>query len=122
MKNQYRLFYQDVEIGRVIQEDKDFPNLFGTFLPIVENDQPPLPDMIQQYIAYSIAADQLMQEGKQEEWGKFAGDNEPRFLDLIESDDWHLMDGGTVEPILIPNFCQNNGIVWRWKISPETGN
>ena len=64
-----------------------------------------------------------MQEGKEEEWDScwFAAENEPQFLDLIETDDWHLQGEGSLELILIPNFCQDNGIVWRWNVSPGSG-
>ena len=118
MNNCYRLFYRDIELGGVVEEDSDFPNLFGTFQPIASDDQSSVLDHLQRYIAYSVAADQLMQEGKEEEWDRFAAENEPQFLDLIETDDWHLRDGDGIEPILVPNFCQNNAIVWRWNVSP----
>lgn len=123
---QYRLFYRDVEIGSVIQEDENFPNLFGTFHPIAEieqgHTQNEMFDRIERYIAYSVAADQLMQEGKEDEWDRFVAENESQFLDLIETDDWHLQGEGSLELILVPNFCQDNGIVWRWNLSPGSGN
>ncbi len=120
IKQQYRLFYRDTEIGDVIEEDGDFPNVFGTFRPAAESHGDDTRDRIQQYIAYSIAADQLLQGGKEEEWEKFCSEHEPQFLDLIETDDWHLLKGDTIEPILIPNFCQDDGIVWRWNVSPQS--
>lgn len=116
MKKQYRLFYRELGIGEVTQENEDFPNLFGTFRPTAGNEQYPAYDKVQWYISYSVAADQLMQEGKEEEWDRFATENEPQFLDLIETDDWHLVDEDGVEPILVPIFCQNSGIVWRWNV------
>lgn len=118
MKQQYRLFYRDTEIGDIIQEDADFPSMFGTFRPAAESHGDAIRGRMQQYIDYSVAADQLLQEGKEEEWERFCSENEPQFLDLIETDDWHLSEEGTVEPILIPNFCQNDGIVWRWNVNP----
>ena len=117
MNKQYRLFYRDIQIGSVTQEDEDFPNLFGTFRPIAGNEQNPVYDQIQRYIAYSVAADQLMQEGREEEWDRFAAEKEPQFLDLIETDDWCLKDDEDVMPILVPRFCQDDGIVWRWNVS-----
>ena len=122
MKQQYRLFYGGTEIGHIIQEDADFPNVFGTFRPLDESQENATRDRIQRYIDYSIAVDQLMQEGKEAEWDRFCSENEPQFLDLVETDDWHLLDEGSVEPILIPNFCQDSGIVWRWNVSSENKN
>ncbi len=116
MNNRYRLFYRDIELGEVGEEDSDFPNLFGSFHPIAFDNQTLLSDHLQRYIAYSIAADGLMQEGNEDEWDKFAAENEAQFLDLIETDDWHLSDEGRIVGILIPNFCQNSKIVWRWNI------
>ncbi len=120
IKQQYRLFYRDTEIGDVIQEDADFPNLFGTFCPAAESHGATIHDRIQRYIDYSVAADQLIQEGKEEEWERFCAENEAQFLDLIETDEWHLLSEKGTEPILIPNFCQNSGIIWRWNESPES--
>jgi hypothetical protein len=46
-------------------------------------------------------------------WDEFASKYEARFIDLIESDDWWLVDSsGRPDPILIPNF-DGNGVIWR---------
>ena len=63
-KKQYRLFYRDIEIGEIIQEGSDFPNVFGKFRPAAESHGGTTRDRIQQYIDYSVAADQLLQEGR----------------------------------------------------------
>jgi hypothetical protein len=115
MKNSYRLFYQDIEMGEVVETDYDFPNSFGTFQP-KDLGHDPLCQHLQNYIAYSIAADILMESGKEDGWQKFMEENEAQFLDLIETEDWRL-DGDQTVSILIPNFCQNNEIVWRWNFS-----
>ena len=119
MKKQYRLFYRDIELGEVVEEDADFPNVFGIFRPTANDDQKAIRDYLQKYITYSVAADQLMQEGKEEEWDRFAAENEPQFLDLIVTDDWQLRNEEGIEPILIPLFRQNNAVVWRWNLDPS---
>jgi len=58
-----------------------------------------------------------MLTGDEDEWNKFTEENETQFLDLIESENWYLRDGDHMNPILIPNFCQNDEIVWRWNVS-----
>ena len=118
MKKQYRLFYQDVEIGNITHEDGDFPKNFGTFHPVAGNNQSPVSEKIRQYIAYSVAADRIMQEGREAEWERFVIENESPFLDLIETDAWRLLDEEGIELILIPSFCVDDGIVWRWNVYP----
>ena len=118
--NKYaRLFFGDVELGEVVEEDADFPNLFGTFCPGAATPNSSLNTKLQRYIAYSVAADELMNEGTEAEWVAFAAEHEPQFIDLIETDDWHLVYADQIEPILIPNFCRDNGIVWRWNVHPH---
>ena len=121
MKNTYRLFYQDIELGEVVRTDADFPSLWGTFQakPLGPGE---LCRHLQNYIHFCIAADALIQSGKEDEWEQFIQENEAPFLDLIETNDWHLRDGNQVDgnqitPILVPNFCQNNELVWRWNFS-----
>ncbi|MFK7904195.1 MAG: hypothetical protein AB8B69_03675 [Chitinophagales bacterium] len=110
----YTLYYKNIGMGTVVEDDFDFPNLFGfyelsrTFQSIETND------FLINYINYSIAADKLMYENE-DEWLKFIEQEEKSFNDLIESEDWKLAhEEGEIHKILIPNFCDKNKIVWRW--------
>ena len=109
---QYKLLFRDIEIGMIRQEDVDFPNVWGTFEPSPATDHPEVRAHVQRYIDYSREADKLILQDDSE-WDRFISQNESQFLDLIECDDWWLVDGAEERhPILIPNFCVN-GVVWR---------
>ncbi len=125
MKNSYRLFYQEIELGEVVRTEADFPSLFGTFHAKTLGAGE-LCRHLQDYITYCMAADTLIQSGQEDEWERFIQENEAQFLDLIETEDWHLLEddpteGNNLTAILVPNFCQNNEIVWRWNFSTSEG-
>jgi len=108
-----RLFFGDVELGEVTRENGDFPNCFGRFRPSLKQDMPAIREEIQRYIDYSIEADRLAQHDPTE-CDCFTATNEHKFLQLIDSDDWYLVDEqGKRSRILVPNFG-TEGIGWRW--------
>lgn len=115
----YKLVFGGVHLGDVTQVDADFPNLFGIFQPANASDHPEVRRRIDEYVGYSVEADRLTDEpGK---YDAYAEENEARFLDLIESEDWWMEDErGQRSPTLIPNFCRDSGIVWRWR-PPDEG-
>ena len=115
MTDRARLFFCDVELGEVTEEDDDFPTMFGTLRPVEFANDSPLGRKLQRYINYSIAADKLMADDE-EEWDKFAAQNEPLYLDLIESDDWYLQYEGQTNLIMIPTFGLESSIRWRWNV------
>lgn len=109
----YRLFYGEMEVGEVTEEDADFPNLFGRFVPTGSGSGAAW-DRLQEYVRNSVAADLLGDESAEAQ-SDFVVEYESRFLDLIESDDWYLLDeGGRTFPVLLPTFLREGGMVWRW--------
>jgi len=114
MAEPYRLFFRDLYLGVVVQDDFDFPNLFGTFTLADKVGEDELSRHLLNYIEQSIIGNGLMEDDKMDEWEKFENALSERFLDLIETDDWYLMADGKREPIMIPIFCRDKGIVWRW--------
>jgi len=117
MPEPYRLFFRDLDLGTIVQEDSDFPNLFGTFTPSDHSGEGSLWQHLQDYMAHSIAGDILMEQDKVDEFDAFEKQAGDRFDDLIETDDWYILENGKREPILIPIFCRDNAIVWRWNVS-----
>ncbi|MFD2567331.1 hypothetical protein [Pseudotenacibaculum haliotis] len=108
----YKLYYKDLEIGTIVQEDQDFPNLFGTYK--LSDKLKSGHNFINEYIKYSVEAYALMNKDEQK-WLKLVQSEEEKFGELIESEDWKLIDQkGEVHKILIPNFGNHNEIVWRW--------
>ena len=110
----YQLFYDDIVLGEIIELDRDFPNLWGRYQLYSFDETSELIRRIQAYIEYSIEADRIAQEDE-ETWLEFTSKGDSQFQKLIDSADWFLVDGeGNRHEILIPNFCQDNGVVWRW--------
>ena len=108
----YRLYHKDYEIGIINQLDQDFPNLFGKY-ELNENLEQEN-TLISQYVEYSVHASILM-ETNEEKWQDFMEKGDPKFIDLIESENWKLIDEKEkTHKILIPNFCDKKEIVWRW--------
>ena len=118
MAKRYRLYYDTLELGEVTEEYSDFPNSWGAFRANGAIEDSGVDRKIQDYIVYSIAADRLMQSGAEAEWERLVAANESRFLNLIESNLWYLLEGEKREAIMIPNFCQDDQIVWRWNFVP----
>jgi hypothetical protein len=109
----YVLLYGGLEIGEVVEQDSDFPNCFGTWMPSANTDYPELRRRIRAYIEYSEHADSLMVGG--DEWEAYTGEREPEFNDLIESAEWALRDeNGVRHWLLVPNFCRGGELVWRY--------
>ena len=119
VNERYLLFYQDLELGEVTEEDADFPGASGTIRLNEKRDNAPLRNKIQQYIEYSIAESEFVEEKMSAEQQTRHKEHSLRysngkiFLDLIESDDWFLVNERERRPILIPVFCDENSIVWR---------
>ncbi len=81
-------------------------------LPNVEGKHP----FIYRYIQFSIHADDLLAT-KTEEWEQFQEAEEHKYVALIESEDWELLgEDDAMHSILIPRFCANKEMVWRWRI------
>ncbi|NUQ65920.1 MAG: hypothetical protein HUU20_25945 [Pirellulales bacterium] len=109
----YTLEFRGVSLGIVTRKDSDFPNLWGSFTPLLADDHPEIRDRIEHYRQYSVDADRLM-ETAFSQWEASVNENDSEFLDLMECDDWFLVDpSGNKHGILIPIFTQE-GLVWRW--------
>lgn len=108
----YKLLYKNLEVGSVEQLNADFPNLFGKYElndSFLTNEI-----LVKNYIQYSIQAYILMNQDE-EKWIEFIGLEESKYEELIDSEDWKLIDEkNEVHKIMIPNFCDQNQIIWRW--------
>jgi len=107
----YDLFYKEIRLGSITRKGSDFPSLFGQYslLPFLKLE----PSLLNQYITYSIQANQMMEN--QSKWIEFIEKEEHKYAELIDSEDWKLIDkDGKSHKTLIPIFCENNEIIWRW--------
>ena len=107
----YQLLYKDHVIAEITAEDSDFPTFFGKYTLSAGLDQLPEMTQVLSYIDYSVRIWPLIEEDRTDE---IDYDEENQFIDLIESEDWWLLDeNGEKTGILIPVFCTDNGINWR---------
>jgi hypothetical protein len=108
----YRLYYQEIEIGVVVENDSNFPNVYGD-LHLTINE---LPISINRYIKYSKELKRVLEKNDENEINKYIEDHERDFFELINSNSWFLIDeNNKKENILIPIF-DNNKLIWRWRI------
>ncbi len=110
----YELYFKELKVASVAHSNSDFPNLSGRYSLALDLEKKN--KLIHEYIVYSVQASIFMDEDE-ERWQEFMEEEEHKFFDLIECDDWKLIsEKGELHPILIPNFIHNNEIVWRWNI------
>jgi hypothetical protein len=110
----YTLFFGTVRLGEVMELDADFPNLSGSYLPHEEDDFPDTRARIRRLWDLSIAWHDASMKQDEAETDRLAKEEED-YLDLIESDNWYLQDqAGKRTHILVPTFCAEDEIVWRY--------
>ena len=108
----YTLTYQKITVGTIEQNAADFPNLWGTYQ--LDLNAVNLVPMLKAFIDYSVRAYELM-ETDQELWVKSIEEEEWKYQDIIDSEEWELIDDQKqLHGILVPNFQTHNEIVWRW--------
>lgn len=108
----YTLFYKKIALAKVTCNDTDFFNNWGKYE--LNEDVIQIHSHLRDYIHFSMAASKLMEEDETK-WDEFCSLEEPKYLDLIDSEDWTLVDSkGESNPIVIPGFCVNDELVWRW--------
>lgn len=112
--NTYKLLYKNYEIGTVTELNDEWPRPSGTIelnesLKNLNGETKSLFD----YIDFSIKASEILDNGDHEAYEKYCTDNESRFMELIDGNDWFLVDrAGKKNNIVIPILSPNNEIVW----------
>jgi hypothetical protein len=124
----YDLYYADRRLGVVTQVDSDFPNLWGTIVydAAIAHPQSDAEKRMARFVELSIESMRLLMsddaaydddEVSEVELNPVDAELERDFLDLVETNNWRLIDAeGQVEPILCPAFHPNDEIVWRWGV------
>ena len=116
----YHLFLGELKIGKVVERDADFPNLWGR----IEYETPLISPMTdeQKRLAEFLDLDRRSmalievehERDVTEELESLCVQMEP-YQDLIDSEDWRLIDeAGKIHPILCPTLGQSGEICWRW--------
>jgi len=73
----------------------------------------PEDQLLADFIKHSIKASNYLEEGDEENYNRMC-DEESKYLDLINSLDWRLVNAkGETVKILCPMFHDNNEITWQ---------
>jgi hypothetical protein len=119
-QNQYELYFGAMKIGVIDQIDSDFPNLWGkiTYDPALSEPRSEAGARLLRFVALNQESIRLAELEKEQESEREKAVNDELaadFNDLIESEDWRLIDAhGQAHPILCPILRDSGEIVWRW--------
>jgi hypothetical protein len=114
----YFLFVRDVRLGRVVPSDSESSTPSGTFTPESATDHPQIRRRVANYIQFRAEADQLAHDSPHS-LEEFLDLTEPEFADLINSNEWSLVDPqGNRFAILAPNFSAGRTLTWQWREGP----
>lgn len=116
----YDLYFNDIRVGMVTEQDSDFPNLWG----VIEYDasilNPTSEERIRlaRFLELNRESIRLVDiEHEQDVANELNAVNQQleAFNDFIESDSWLLIDeAGRTRPILVPIFRHDGEMMWRW--------
>lgn len=107
----YQLLYDGNLLGTITEEDSDFPTVFGSYALDAEAGTRPGLERAVEYVEWCVRTWPLIEQNRYDE----VAAEEDQFMDLIESDGWVLRaDDGREVPILIPVFCTDNKLNWRY--------
>ena len=109
----YELYWKGIDIGSLTETNWDMRSSGDikfnfNFLAHSPEDQ-----LLADFIKHSIKASNYLEEGDEENYNRMC-DEESKYLDLINSLDWRLVNAkGETVKILCPMFHDNNEITWQ---------
>lgn len=117
---QYDLYFGFLKVGGVTQSHSDFPNLWGSvaYEPWLSSPRSPVEEHLVRFVALSEESSRLIEVEHEvdnsREQAVVDAEMEAKYMDLIESEEWWLVDReGREMPILCPIFSEG-GLVWAW--------
>lgn len=114
MPARYVLFFGDHELGTVEPIEADFPNSAGKLTLAREAWEGSTGGRLREYFDHCLEADQIFLEEGEEPWQDFIAEREPDLADVIDSEDWRLVqEDGASEPITVPLFYLDGTLGWR---------
>ena len=119
---EHKLFFRDIEVGVITDDDLDFPRLSGRYSVAITGDESPTHRHIVDYVTYSIEAWKLANDENDttgDAWDEYMAEHESKFIDLIETQDWHVLKGTEDQCICIPNFGPKGEVIWSWDFSDD---
>ncbi|GEM48508.1 hypothetical protein [Deinococcus cellulosilyticus] len=109
----YRLFYGDLEIGTITRTGGDFPWNWGKFEQVFDPEASDLTRQIEAYRRMTAQKYPLIEAEEFERLHEIEEKLFQDFSDLIESDQWRLVDGEDSWGIMAPEFPEENIVAWR---------
>lgn len=119
--DRYELYFGPTKVGIVTETDSDFPNLWGDIVYDLAGLNPNTEQGARflRFLELSRESTRLVdlqhERDTSREQAAVNEELEARYLDYVESEEWHLIDArGNRVPILCPILCGPGEIVWRW--------
>lgn len=121
VKMKYNLFYRELVVGTIQREEVEWPWVHGK-IELREgflNDESELAEKIKKFRELTIEEERLSEESEytdnSEELNAIYEREEKEFGDLIESNEWYLIEETKKEKIEIccPSFARDNYVSWR---------
>jgi len=109
----FELYWREVNIGSLVETNWDMRS-FG----IISLKLDSLPktfenERLADFINHTIKASILIEEGDEEGYDELIKIEEIKFLDLINTTDWYLVDDKDEKIIILcPIFHEDNGVTW----------
>jgi len=109
----YELYWQRIDIGSLTETNWDMRSSGDILFKFNFFEASPESALLADYIKHSIKASTYLDEGDEENYNRMC-EEEAKYLDLIHSSDWRLVnDKGKTVKILCPIFHDNNEITWQ---------
>ncbi|MFT6338832.1 MAG: hypothetical protein ACJATI_005611 [Halioglobus sp.] len=109
----YKLYLQNIEIGTLTETNWDMRSYGNIQFKFNYKEEIPNNSHLSDFIKHSIQASNYLKEGDEKNYSRMC-EEETKYLDLINSSDWRLINGeGEKIKILCPMFHENNEITWQ---------
>ncbi len=109
----FELYWKEINIGSLSETYWDMRSSGDIIFKFDYLAESPEDVRLADLIKHSIMASNYLEEGDEENYNRMC-EIETKYLDLIESSDWKLLNekGETVK-ILCPIFHDNNEVTWQ---------
>jgi len=110
----YELYWKKNHIGSLIEKNWDIRSSGDVSFKLDFLEESRENVLLADFIKHSIKASNYLEEGDQDNYNKMCEEEETKYLDLINSSDWYLLnETDEIIKILCPIFHDNNEITWQ---------
>jgi hypothetical protein len=115
----YELYWKGIDIGSLTETNWDMRSSGDIKFKFDFLVASPDNQLLADYIKHSVKASNYLEEGDEDNYNRLC-DEESKYLGLINSSDWRLVnDKGETVKILCPIFHDNNEITWQIDLDKE---